>query len=98
MYSASASRFANARFSQRTSRGLSRTQLPGLPATLLSARWRRRSFVGPLPYCAPHVFFAGELPSVRLLQRLLDFLNLPLVNCDVLADGFCRNEGTAAAL
>src|ERR1700746_3227955 len=92
MYSASASRITNARFSQRTSSGLPCTRLPGPSATLLLSGWGRRPLAGPLPHYSSHLLFAGELPSVRLLQRLLDLLDLPLVNRDVLADGFRRHE------
>src|SRR5205807_10403951 len=82
--SASASRFASARFSHRTFSGL-----PGTPRPLTAA---------PLVHCVPHLLVACELSSIRLCHSLSDLLDLPLVYGDVLTDGFSSNERAAAAL
>ena len=44
------------------------------------------------------MFLGGEVSTIRLSQPFPDLFNLPLVGCDVLADGLGCDERPAAAL
>ena len=44
------------------------------------------------------MFLGGEVSTIRLSQPFPDLFNLPLVGCDVLADGLGRDKLPTAAL
>src|SRR5262245_36096367 len=61
-----------------------------------AARSHLTRIPGPLLHYLLHVALGGKIAAIRFFDRLLDLFNLPIIECYVLANGFCRQERSAA--